>query len=211
MPGEIIGREEELARIEAFLADVENGPGALVLSGEAGIGKTILWETGVDEALKGFGRVLTCRGVEAEALLSFAALSDLLGVESSSGPRPRSLRPVGGHSRSHSGSWSPATMPPDTHTIGLAILDVLRVLAEQGPVLVALDDLQWLDASSAAVLQVAFRRLRDESIGVMATLRTAPESWLRSSSGGRFPRSVSCASSFVYSAWGQSTVCSRSG
>ena len=175
MPGEIIGREEELARIEAFLADVENGPGALVLSGEAGIGKTILWETGVDEARKGFGRVLTCRGVEAEALLSFAALSDLLGVEvveraapSLAAPRRRALeialRLV-----------EPGDDAPDTHTIGLAILDVLRVLAEQGPVLVALDDLQWLDPSSAGVLQVAFRRLRDEPIGVLATLRTAAD------------------------------------
>ena len=49
----VIGRDEELAAIEAFLADIEHGPGALVLSGEAGIGKTILWEAGVDEGRRG--------------------------------------------------------------------------------------------------------------------------------------------------------------
>jgi hypothetical protein len=74
----VIGRDEELAAIEAFLADVEQGPTALVLSGEPGIGKTILWEAGVDEADGGYAYVLTCRGVEAEASLSFAGLSELL-------------------------------------------------------------------------------------------------------------------------------------
>ena len=52
MPAEVIGRDQELAAIEGFLAEVEQGPAALVLSGEAGIGKTILWEAGVEEAKK---------------------------------------------------------------------------------------------------------------------------------------------------------------
>src|SRR4249919_2620536 len=81
MTTEIIGREEELGTIEAFLERIQDGPGALVISGEAGIGKTILWEAGVGEASRRHSRVLTCRGVEAEASLSFAALSDLLGME----------------------------------------------------------------------------------------------------------------------------------
>ena len=49
------------------------------------------------------------------------------------------------------------------------------MLAEQDPVVLALDDLQWLDPSSAGVLQIALRRLRDERVGVLATVRTAPE------------------------------------
>jgi hypothetical protein len=60
----VIGREEEQGAIEAFLAGIHTGPGALVLSGEAGIGKTILWEVGVEE-----GAALM-RGVEAEATSS---------------------------------------------------------------------------------------------------------------------------------------------
>ena len=63
MTAAVIGRDEELSAIQAFLADVEQGASALVLSGEPGIGKTILWGLGVDEARAGFGRVLTCRGV----------------------------------------------------------------------------------------------------------------------------------------------------
>jgi DNA-binding CsgD family transcriptional regulator len=66
MPGAAaIGREDELDAIRAFLGRVEDGPAALVLSGEAGIGKTILWEKGVEEAQQRVGCVLTCRGVEA--------------------------------------------------------------------------------------------------------------------------------------------------
>ena len=67
----------------------------------------------------------------------------------------------------------PGEKPPDPHAIALALLDVLRALAERGPVIVALDDVQWLDSSSAGVLQIALRRLRNEPIGVLATLRSA--------------------------------------
>ena len=69
----------------------------------------------------------------------------------------------------------PGSDAPDPRAIGLALLDVLQMLAEQDPVVLALDDLQWLDPSSAGVLQIALRRLRDERVGVLATVRTAPE------------------------------------
>ena len=69
----------------------------------------------------------------------------------------------------------PGDAPPDPHAIGLALLDVFRVLAKQGPVLVALDDAQWLDAASAGVLQIALRRLREEPVRLLATLRRDQE------------------------------------
>src|SRR5262245_29351952 len=78
MAADVIGREEELGSIEAFLARSGDGPGALVLSGEPGIGKTVLWEAGVDTARGRLGRVLVHRSAEAEAALSFTGLSDLL-------------------------------------------------------------------------------------------------------------------------------------
>src|SRR5262249_51701378 len=59
--------------------------------------------------------------------------------------------------------------------IGLAVLDALRALAERGSVLVALDDLQWLDQASASAIQIALRRLREERVGLLATLRTGSE------------------------------------
>jgi hypothetical protein len=77
--GAVIGRGAELDCVQAFLDGVGGGPVGLVLSGEPGIGKTILWQAGVEGARARFEHVLTCRGAEAEAALSFAALSELLG------------------------------------------------------------------------------------------------------------------------------------
>jgi DNA-binding NarL/FixJ family response regulator len=173
MAEEIIGRGEELGSIQTFLDRTREGSGALVLSGEAGIGKTILWETGLEEARQGLACVLLHRGAEAEASLSFTGLSDLLAsvfdeVASSLAPMRRRALEVALLLA------EPGEKAPDPHAIGLALLDVLRALAERGPVVVALDDVQWLDSSSAGVLQIALRRLRNEPIGVLATLRKAP-------------------------------------
>ena len=170
----VIGRDEELGAIQVFLGRVADGPGALVLSGEPGIGKTVLWEAGVEDARERLDRVLICRGVEAEASLSFAGLSELLGAvldevgPSLAPPRRRALEVA-------LLLVEPGETPPDPHAIGLAVLDVLRALSEQEPVLVALDDVQWLDPASAGAIQIALRRLNDEPVGLLATLRKAPE------------------------------------
>jgi DNA-binding CsgD family transcriptional regulator len=170
----VIGREEELGTIQTFLAEVDHGPSALVLSGEPGIGKTILWEAGVEEAAGRHGYVLTCRGVEAEASLSFAGLSELLApvfndvADSLLPPRRRALEVA-------LLLVEPGEAVPDAHAIGLAVLDLLGALAERGPVLVALDDLQWLDPASAGVVQIALRRLRDEQVRLLATIRLGPD------------------------------------
>ena len=171
MAGGLIGRDEELAAIAAFLDGVESGPRALVLCGEPGIGKTVLWETGAAQVAERFGRVLFCRCAQAEASLSFAALSELFGtvvVDAS-----RSLAAPRAHALAVALLLAePGEERPDAHAIGLAVVDVLRVLADDGPVVMALDDIQWLDPGSGAVLQVALRRLRDDRAGLLATLRT---------------------------------------
>ena len=129
---DVIGRAAELGVIQEFLADIEHGPRALVLSGEAGIGKTVLWEAGVDEARGRFDSILTCRGVEAEASLSFAGLSELLGDvldevgPSLAPPRRRALEVA-------LLLAEPGETAPDAHAIGLALLDALRALADHGP------------------------------------------------------------------------------
>src|SRR5262245_18541591 len=74
----LVGRDAESASIGAFVADGGRGPCALGLAGDAGIGKTALWRLGVETAKQPDRCVLTCRGVEAEASLSFAGLSELL-------------------------------------------------------------------------------------------------------------------------------------
>ena len=170
----VIGRDEELGSIHAFLAEIERGPAALVLSGEAGIGKTILWETGVEDAEERFGRVLICRGVEAEASLSFAGLSELIApvfeevAHSLVPPRRRALEVA-------LLLAEPGEVAPDAHAIGLAVLDLLRVVVERGPVVVAIDDVQWLDPASAGVFRIALRRLREERVGLLATVRVGSE------------------------------------
>ena len=114
------------------------------------------------------------RSVEAEASLSFTGLSDLLApvfqeVAPSLAPLRRRALEVALLLA------EPGNDAPDPRAIGLALLDVLQMLAEREPVVVALDDLQWLDPSSAGVLQIALRRLRDERVGLLATVRTAPD------------------------------------
>ena len=170
----VIGRDEELAAVRAFMGRIEDGPCALVLSGEPGIGKTILWEAGVEEGRERGDRVLNCHGVEAEVSLSFAGLSDLL-VDVLDEVAP-SLAPLRLHALEVALLLAePGEAPPDSRLIGLALLDVLHALAQQSPVLVALDDVQWLDSSSAAVLQIALRRLRDEQVSLLATQRLGPD------------------------------------
>jgi DNA-binding CsgD family transcriptional regulator len=172
MSAAVIGREEELGSIQAFLEEVRSRPGALVLSGEPGIGKTILFDAGVQRAGLIFDRVLTFRGVEAEARLSFAALADLLtdvleeALPALGGPRRRALEIA-------LLLEEPGDERLDSRAVALAFLDVVRALAASGSVLVAVDDLQWLDASSSRVLLAALRRLREEPVGLLATARVA--------------------------------------
>lgn len=169
----VVGREEELDSLQVFLARARAGPAALVLSKQAGIGKTIVWQAGVEAAHASLATVLTCRSVEAEASLSFVGLSELLEpvVEGAIGslvpPRRRALEVA-------LLLAEPGELIADVHAVGLAVLDVLRILARRGPILVALDDVQWLDPSTASVLQIALRRLHDEAVGLLVTVRGDP-------------------------------------
>src|SRR5262245_17308846 len=137
---EVIGRDAELASIAGLLDSVEAGPAALMFSGEPGIGKTVLWELGVEKARVRFGRVLECRASEAEAELSFAGLSELLtGVFDEVAPALSPLR-----RRALEVALllvEPGVQPPDVHAIGLALRDLLRVLGEHAPAVVAVDDM----------------------------------------------------------------------
>lgn len=186
MASAAIGRDEELAAIGAFLDAVCLGPRALVFAGEAGIGKTLLWEAGVAQAKGRVGRVLSCRGAEAEASLSFAALSELFGSvfdevsESLAAPRRRALAVA-------LLLAEPGEERPDAHAIGLGVLDALRVLAADAPVVVALDDAQWLDPASAGALGVALRRLEDDHVGLLATVRARSQTAVPLELGRTFP------------------------
>ena len=156
---EIVGRDAELASIARFLHDVgRHGAGALLLEGELGIGKTTVWRAGVGLAHDEGYRVLTCAPAGEEARLSFVAIGDLLApvldelLPVLPAPQRRALE-IALLLRDLDGP------PPDDRAVAIAFHTALRALAKPGPLLVAVDDVQWLDAPSAATLAFAARRL----------------------------------------------------
>jgi DNA-binding CsgD family transcriptional regulator len=166
----IVGRQSELGAFPPFLDAVADGPAVLVLEGDAGIGKTALWTEGVRQGRKRGYEVLTARPGEAETQLPFAVLGDLF--ESVSGevlaslPHPQRLALDVAMLRA-----APTADPIEGRAVSLAVLSVLRGLAVEVPVLLALDDLQWIDRASAAALQFALRRLESERIGCLGARR----------------------------------------
>jgi DNA-binding CsgD family transcriptional regulator len=171
MTASVVGRDSELAALSDFLAGIPDGASAFVLEGEAGMGKTTLWRAGLDRAV-GFGlRTLEAQPAESEAELSFAGLGDLLDpvLEEVLAPLPAGQRSALSRAlvlEDVEGSQ------PDAHAVGVALLGALRALAASGPVLVAVDDVQWLDAASAGALEYAARRLRGEPVGVLLARRS---------------------------------------
>lgn len=166
----VVGRDREMAAVAAFLDGVPSGPCGLLLEGAAGIGKTTVWSAGTALAAERSYTVLSCRPAESEATLSFAALGDLLegvldrALPGLPLPQRRALQvalliegPVGS--------------PPEQRAVSLAFLAVIRRLAAAGPVVVAIDDLQWLDDPSERALEFALRRLSDEPAGLLASAR----------------------------------------
>lgn len=167
----LVGREAEALAIAAFLDRVPSGPVGLSIEGDPGIGKTTLWLEAVRQAESRGYRVLRARPAEQEEQLSFAALGDLLRdvmaeVEGSL-PEPQrdALRAA---LLLDAGE---ATADPRTTATGL--MSVLVAVAEHGPVVIAIDDAQWVDRASQRALAFSFRRLPG-STGVIAARRPAP-------------------------------------
>jgi len=166
---EIVGRDEELRAISSFLEQTPLS-GALLIEGEAGIGKTTLWRAGVEAAGELSHCVLRASPAEKEARFSYSVVGDLLADvldEMLPGlPRPqRRALEIALRLRDSDGP------PPEQHTLGVALLGVLRTLAASKPVVVAVDDVQWLDRSSAAMLAFAVRRLREERVALLLARR----------------------------------------
>jgi DNA-binding CsgD family transcriptional regulator len=188
---ELVGRRHELAVIERFFESHCDGPGVLVIEGEAGIGKTLLWQAGLLVACDRGFRVLPARAAGSEVRLAFAALGDLIGETAGElmlrlpGPQKRALEAAL--------LLADADTVPDPRAVGVAVVGVLRACAAQTPLLLAVDDLQWLDVSTGRILEFALRRLRGQSIRLLATVRISPGSRVpfdldRSVGDGRFHR-----------------------
>lgn len=165
--GRVVGREAELERIASFLDDAT--PFALWLEGAAGIGKTTLLRAAVELARGRGYRVLACQPTAAETALSFASLGDLLEpVVDEVLPR---LPPPQRQAAEAALGLGSAGARVNERLTALAVLSALRLLAGEQRVLVAIDDLQWLDRPSAAVLRFALRRLAGEPVKAALCVR----------------------------------------
>ena len=162
----IVGRTSEIAALSAFLDDARDGPIALVLEGEPGIGKTVLWARAVEEARGRGYRVMSCRPAGPDAQLSFVALGDLFSadtqplLEALPSPQREALEVALLRRRRGGGA-------PDARAAAVATLGVVGASAAQAPTVIAIDDVQWLDPATARVLAFALRRLPVEPIGVL--------------------------------------------
>jgi tetratricopeptide (TPR) repeat protein len=174
MTGDVLGREQELGSVYAFLDRPREGPAGFVFEGEPGIGKSTLWLAAVTGARERGFLVLSARPAEAERGLAHAGLGDLFeGVledvlPALSMPRRRALEvALLLDETSHD--------PVDQRALAVAVRDVLQLLSERGPILIAVDDVQWLDPSSSSGLAFALRRMAADPVVLLLARRLIDE------------------------------------
>ncbi|HTT55458.1 MAG TPA: AAA family ATPase [Streptosporangiaceae bacterium] len=165
---ELLGRDRDLALIEALLAGTAGLPGALLVLGEPGVGKTALLDAAATAAAVAGVRVVRAAGVEFEADLPFSGLHQLLL------PLHEEFS---GLARGHRYALNAALgfgdgAAPDRLVVCTAVLTVLRRSAATRPLLMVVDDLPWLDRASAAVLGLVSRRLAGSQARFLGAART---------------------------------------
>ncbi|MBF8187674.1 AAA family ATPase [Nonomuraea sp. K274] len=162
----IIGRNAEIERLSTLVADESGGGRVLLLSGAAGTGKSTLLDDAARCAEAAGNRVLRATGRESERDLAFAGLHQLL--------RPVLREAVDLPDRQRLallGAFGFVSDAPDPLLTGVAVLTLLSQVAERAPLVVVLDDAQWIDSASASVLAFAARRLDADPVAVLAAVR----------------------------------------
>jgi DNA-binding CsgD family transcriptional regulator len=160
------GRRNEREALGRLLEAVRGGQSrVLVVTGEAGVGKTALVESAIGSA-SGVG-VLRAVGVESEMELAFAAVQQLCApmldrLDRLPAPQQDALRVAFGLRAGNA---------PDRFLVGLAVLSLLAEVAEEQPILCVVDDAQWLDRASAQSLAFVARRLLAESVALVLVTR----------------------------------------
>jgi DNA-binding CsgD family transcriptional regulator len=164
----IIGRETGLTRLHGLVDQVPLASQVLLVTGEAGMGKTALLEDAAGRARAAGLRLLRVTGRESESKLAFAGLHQLLRpVLPSAGGLP------GRQAQALLGALGLAADPvaPDPLLTGVAVLTLLSDLSERSPVLVVADDAHWLDRSSLEVLAFVGSRLDAERVVLLVGAR----------------------------------------
>ncbi|MFZ0365219.1 MAG: AAA family ATPase [Candidatus Cybelea sp.] len=168
----LFGRERELRVIEGLLDSVSDRGGALLIRGDAGVGKTALLEAAKLQAASREMSFLAATGVPSETNLPFAGLHELLRpiverTERLPGPQQDALR----------AAFGLADVPAaELFLIALGALDVLSDFASERALLLIVDDAQWLDRSTINVLAFIARRLQSEPIVLLVASRDLSES-----------------------------------
>ena len=164
----LVGREHEIEEVARWWARVDEGPSGLVWVGEVGIGKSTLWQDAVTTSRAAGATVLSARPVEAELALGFSGLADLLGefIDELIPEMPTQL----GDGVASALFRKAPDFALDPQVVARGLVECLRILEARGPLVMAVEDVQWLDPSSARALAFAVRRLQGR-VGVLATWR----------------------------------------
>jgi len=181
--GRLVGRSAELRVVAAFLTSMAERPSGLVIDGEAGIGKTTLWSAAVQQARERRFRVLSARASQVESAPAYGVVADLISDVGCAalGGLPEVQRRAMDRVLLRADGGDP---PGDHRVVATTILSILERLAAESPVLVAIDDVQWVDASSKSVVAFVARRL-DRRMGVLVAEGSGPDksdttaSWLQ--------------------------------
>ena len=170
MAESIVARRDELLEIRRFVDAIPAGGHALLFAGDPGIGKTQLWRATTSAAHAQGYLVLAAASSSSEAQIAFTTIGDLFSpvVDDVLPALPQMQREA---LEAALLIREPSGAPLQARTLGVALVSAMRSLTQQGSVLIALDDAQWVDASSANVLNFLFRRLANLPVGLLATLR----------------------------------------
>ncbi len=165
---ELIEREQECAVLDALVDGLRDGGGAVVLRGEAGIGKSALLQRARRRAEAQGARPLVTVGVESQAELAFAGLHQLLrpviaGVAHLHDSQRQALEAALGLD---------ADPSRDPYLVAVAAFQLICEVADSAPIVLIVDDAQWLDRSTLNVLAFVGRRLDVEHVALVAAIRT---------------------------------------
>jgi predicted ATPase len=164
----LVGRERELSALSNRVDGTSQRGGALVIRGEAGVGKSSLLEaTAADASEKGL-RILEAMAVQSEARISFAGLHQVLhpilkGMDELPAPQRAALRSAFGMDQGDA---------PDNFLVALAALELLCDAASKAPLMVIVEDAQWLDEPTVDAMTFVARRMQEEPILLLSLCAT---------------------------------------